>query len=259
MNQIDPELAGAVEPRAAPAAARRIVALEPVDRRGRRVRLVLDEGDPVELALEVVERAGIGAGDPLDEALAAELVDRDLRWRARDAALAYLAHRPRSREETRRRLRAKAFPGEVIDACLDQLVLDGLLDDAAFADALVRDRIRLNPRGPARLRDELGRRGVSREAAAAAVERGFVHAEVSDRALAVECALEWLARRSRERSALTESEPRGGAFGGARRMGGSSPRVAAIRRLTNFLRGRGFGGEAVRAAVAAAEAEARRA
>ena len=236
-----------------PAAACRVVAVEPVDRGRRRVRLILDQGELLELAREVVARAGVGAGDPLDDALRARLRDDDQRWRAREAALAYLAHRPRSRDETRRRLRAKGFPPSLIEACLDQLVSDGLLDDAAFADALVRDRLARNPRGPARLRDELSRRGLSRDAAAAAVERGMDTAETSDEALAVETALAWLSRRARERSALAEPNAPGGAFGGARRMGGGSPRMMAIRRLSNFLRGRGFGSDAVRAGVAAAE------
>jgi regulatory protein len=253
----DRSAAPSADPAPPPTASCRVVAVEPVDRGRRRVRLILDQGEPLELALEVVARAGVGAGDPLDDALRARLGDADLRWRARDAALAYLAHRPRSRDETRRRLRAKGFPSGVIEESLDQLMADGLLDDAAFADALVRDRLARNPRGPARLRDELARRGLSRNAAAAAVERGMDTAETSDEALAVETALAWLSRRARERAALAESSAPGGAFGGARRMGGGSPRVMAIRRLSNFLRGRGFGSEAVRAAVAAAERAAR--
>jgi SOS response regulatory protein OraA/RecX len=242
------------------APAPRVEALEPLDRRGTRVRVAFDvptEGEPLELALEVLERAGVGPGDPIDDALRARLGDADLRWRAREAALAFLAHRPRSRDETRRRLRAKAFPHAVVEDCLDELVGEGLIDDAAFADALVRERLRRNPRGPARLRDELRRRGLAPDAAAAAVARGLDDAGATDTALATETALAWLARRTRERSALAETDAGGGAFGGARRMGGGSPRIAAIRRLTTFLRGRGFGAEAVRAAVAAAEAAAR--
>ena len=240
------------DPALAPTPAPRVRALEPLDRRGRRVRVLLDargeddgENDVLELALEVVERVGLGAGDPVDEAL-----------RARDAALAYLAHRPRSRAEMRRRLRARSFPAAVVEGCLDELTAKGLLDDAAFAEVLVRERLRRNPRGAARLRDELCRRGLDPAAATAAVERGLGAAGTADEALAVAAALRWLKRSGEDvRRALAGEAPEGSRY--ARRFGAPSPRAAAIRRLTVFLRGRGFGGEAVRAAVAAAEHAAR--
>jgi len=81
-------------PTLARAPAPRVRALEPLDRRGRRERVLLDargENDVLEHTLKVVRRVGLGAGDPVDEALRTRLADADLRWRACDAALAYLA------------------------------------------------------------------------------------------------------------------------------------------------------------------------
>jgi len=229
-----------------PPSAPCVAAIAPVDRRGRRVGVELADGTGLELALEVVERAGLGPGDPVDAELRARLLDADLRWRARAPALGFLAHRPRSRGETQRRLHAAAFPPAVIRTCLDQLAADGLLDDGAFADAFVRDRLHLRPRGPARLREELRGRGVEREVADAAVQRGLAEAGVSDESLAVAVALRWLAGRgARERDALASAR-----FG--------DPRDAALRRLIGFLQRRGFGGEAVRRAVAAVDDAVRR-
>ncbi len=241
-----------------PSPAARVTALDPLDRKGRRVRVILDQGDPLELALEVVERAGLGASDPVDEALRARLCDDDLRWRTREVALAHLARRPRSREETRRRLRAKNFPAPVIEACLDELVAEALLDDDAFADALIRERLRRTPRGPALIRNELCRRGLTPSAAAAAVTRGLQGTGTSDEALAVEVALRWLkGRGERNRGALAGGDRPARARGSVRRLGHASPRAAAVHRLSTFLRTRGFGAEAVRAGVSAAEAAAR--
>jgi regulatory protein len=224
-----------------PAPARRVAKIAPLDRRGRRVRVELDDGSALELALEVVERAGVGPGDPVDDEFAARLVDDDLRWRARDTALAFLAHRPRSRGETQRRLHSAGFPGAVIRACLDQLAAERLLDDDALADAFVRGRLHARPRGAARLRDELRGRGVDREVADAAVARGFADVGTSDEAIAVEVALDWLAGRgARNRDALASAR-----FG--------DERDAALRRLVGFLKRRGFGGDAVRGAVAAVD------
>jgi regulatory protein len=229
-----------------PSATRRVLTIAPLDRRGRRVRVELDDGAALELALEVVERTGLGPGDPVDEELSARLVDDDVRWRARDTALGFLAYRPRSRGETQRRLYSAGFPAAVVRACLDQLAADGLLDDGALADAFVRDRLLLRPRGAARLRDELRGRGVEREVADAAVTRGLAQAGTSDEALAVEVALAWVARRAaRDRDALASAR-----FG--------DERDAALRRLVGFLKRRGFGGDAVRRAVAAVDEAVRR-
>jgi regulatory protein len=230
----------------APFPAPRVVSLAPLDRRGLRVRVELDDGGGLELALEIVERAGLGPGDPIDGELAARLLDDDVHWRARETALAFLAHRPRSQGETRRRLSAAGFGPAVVRACLGTLAADGLLDDRAFAEAFVRDRLHLRPRGPARLRHELRGRGVEREVADAAVARGLADAGSSDESLAVEAALEWLGGRGpRERDALASAR-----FG--------RERDGALRRLVGFLERRGFGGDAVRRAVAAVDEAVRR-
>lgn len=229
---------------APPPAAPHITAIERADRRGRRIRLILEDGDVFELALEVAERLGLGVGDPVDAALRAHLTDDDLRWRIRDAALGFLSYRPRSRLETQRRLRERGFPSAAVERCLDTLVEQGLLDDKAFAQAFVRDRLRLRPRGPARLRNELRGKGVAPETAADAIMQGFAEEGTTEAALAVEAALKWLrGRGSREREALISPS-----F--------SAEREGALRRLLGFLKRRGFGGEAVRKAVEAVDADA---
>ncbi|MSR35210.1 MAG: regulatory protein RecX [Gemmatimonadetes bacterium] len=218
-----------------------VASLEPLDRRARRVRVELDDGTALELALEVIERVGLGPGDAVDAALSKRLLDDDLRWRARETALGFLAYRPRSRGETQRRLLAAAFPAAVVQACLNRLAADGLPDDNRFADAFVRDRLHLKPRGPARLRHELRGKGIDQEVADAAIGRGLANAGVSAESLAVDVALRWLAGRgAREREALASER-----FG--------EQRDAALRRLVGFLQRRGFRGEAVRRAIAAVD------
>lgn len=229
-----------VEPSAAP----HVVALKSLDTRGRRVRIALDDGTQFELALEAVERAGIGTGDPIDREVHAYLIEQDLRWRARDVALAFLAYRARSRDETRRRLLEDSFPAAVVESCLDELTAERLLDDDAFADMFVRDRIHLRPRGPARLRDDLRKKGIAQDAAAAAVDRGLESAGVTDESLAIGAAIRWLQGKGpRDRAALAAP-----AF--------SAERQGALRRLS-FLQRRGFGSGAVRDAVAAVDASLR--
>jgi regulatory protein len=202
----------------------------------------LDDDSTLEVPTETLLQEGLGVGDPLDAALQARLSDADLRWRARQAALTLLAFRARSRKELGQRLHRKDFPGRVVEACLDDLDEHGLLDDAAFARAVVRDRVRLSPRGPVRLLQELRQRGVDDEVADTALQRVLAEEEVSEQTLANAAALGWLKRQSADVArALVEED-----F--------SDERERARRRLHSYLARRGFrGGTAMDAMEAAAE------
>lgn len=79
-----------------------------------------------------------------------------------EAAAAFLAARPRSVEETRRRLRHHGYPQPLIDSVLHRLVEMGYLDDEAFARSWVESRDRARPRGESALRRELAVKGVGR-------------------------------------------------------------------------------------------------
>ena len=89
-------------------------------------------------------------------------------------ALRQLAMAPRSRAQLAEKMAAKDVPGPVADTVLDRLEEVGLVDDAAFAGALVRTRQR--SRGLARraLAQELRTKGVDDDTAAEAL------AEVTD-------------------------------------------------------------------------------
>lgn len=79
-----------------------------------------------------------------------------------DAAAGFLAARPRSVAETRRRLRYLGYPHALVDNVVERLVEMRYLDDAAFARAWVESRDRARPRGESALRRELALRGVPR-------------------------------------------------------------------------------------------------
>ena len=79
-----------------------------------------------------------------------------------DAAAAFLAVRPRSVAETRRRLRHLGYPHALVDSVVDRLIEMHYLDDAAFARAWIESRDRARPRGEIALRRELALKGVAR-------------------------------------------------------------------------------------------------
>jgi len=83
---------------------------------------------------------------------------------AREAALRFLDHAPRTAAEVRRRLARGGWPAEVVQAVLEGLEEAGLVDDRAFSRQWVESRARRKGLGPARLEAELRQRGVDREA-----------------------------------------------------------------------------------------------
>jgi regulatory protein len=216
-----------------------------VGRRRRRIRLTLDDGTTLEVSPVVLRQHPVTEGEPLGEALRTTLLDADLHGRCREAGLRLLGVRARSRRELHTRLTDKGFPPRVVDRVLDDLEGDGWLDDDAFARALVRDRVRLKPRAPARLREELRRKGVARGVADAAIEAVFAEEEIAPLELAVRAARGWLRRQGPATVA---------ALGAAE---WSQAREKAKRRLANYLGRRGFRGSVAVTALEAIRETAR--
>jgi regulatory protein len=96
------------------------------------------------------------------------------------AAARFLEARPRSMDETRRRLRDAGYRVDLVDAALDRLTELGYLDDAAFARAWVESRDRARPRSARALRDELRRKGVGTVDAEAALAAREARASGAD-------------------------------------------------------------------------------
>src|SRR5688500_8940674 len=199
----------------------RISAIEPQKHHLERVNVYVDGEFRLALAHEVVLRAGLRTGDDVSEARLDELAAEDQLWKARDSALNLLSFRARTATELRRRLREKAFPEEVVERCVAELVERGLVDDSAFAETFVRDRVRLRPSGARRLVQELRVKGVDADMAEEAIEEVLRSEDVSELELARVAVSKW-ARRSGE------------------------DRARARRRLYGFLARRGFGGDTVR-------------
>jgi regulatory protein len=206
--------------------------------RRERVRIHVDghEQPRLELAVDLLLRAGLAVGDLLSAERVAELERADELVRAREAALSLLAHRARSAVELGRRLERKDVRPAVLEATMGWLEDRGYLDDGAFAEAFVRDRLRLRPRGRAGLIRELRLKGVPDDVAAAATDRVLAAESVDEVELAREAASAWARRNaSVVRSAQRPHE-----------------RTSARRRLYGHLARRGFGPDAIRAAIAAA-------
>jgi len=90
---------------------------------------------------------------------------------AREAVLRTLTATPKSRGELEKSLARKGYPDTVVAPLLDRFEEVGLVDDAAYADMVVRTRHA--ERGLARraIAVELRRRGIDEETAADALEQ----------------------------------------------------------------------------------------
>lgn len=116
---------------------------------------------------------------PEPEPTAAPGWDADFR-RALDSALRFLAYRPRSEAEVRRRM-LRRYPLPLTELVMTTLRETHYLDDADFARHWRANRERHRPRSPEMIRQELGRFQVPREVIDEALE-GFDAADNAYRA-----------------------------------------------------------------------------
>ncbi|MCY3719960.1 MAG: RecX family transcriptional regulator [Anaerolineaceae bacterium] len=202
-----------------------ITALQADKRKRDRVDVILDGDRAFSLALTLA--AGLGVGQPLDEAAIARLQQEDEVLRAIDKAARFLGYRPRSVAEVRRNLGRKGFTDAAIAAALERMTQQGWLDDFAFARFWVEDRLRFRPMGRRALSYELRQKGVATEI----IERALVDVDSLD-----------AARRAARRS--------------LRRRRGESPEKLR-RKLWDSLQRRGFEADLCREVVEELVTEAR--
>ena len=100
---------------------------------------------------------------------------------ARQIVLRQLTAAPRSRAQLEQALRRRNCPDDVAGSVLDRMEEVGLVDDEAYAGMLVRSRQAGRGLSTRALRQELRRKGVDDETAAAVLDEVDPHAE-EDRA-----------------------------------------------------------------------------
>lgn len=111
-------------------------------------------------------------GPPIDEISQkkhfAEAVER-----AKGAALRLLSQRSHSRKELITKLEEREHPHDAISSALDRLSEVGLQSDAEFADVFARSKWRQVKWAPAKIKQELTRRGIAPELVREAIESVF--------------------------------------------------------------------------------------
>lgn len=136
-----------------------VTAVEVQKRSKERVNIYLDGS--YAFSLNIVDAASLRTGQSLSDSEIAAMRGEDAVVRAVDSAARFLGHRPRSVSEVRRNLKDKEFDAGIIDAAIERLERMGYLDDTAFAQYWVENRIQFKPLGSSALRFELRQKGVS--------------------------------------------------------------------------------------------------
>jgi len=184
----------------------------------------VDRGRFASLPASALASLGIVRGTAIDAPtfdILQQLADIEAAYRA---ALRAQTRRPHARADLRRRLVKKQHPGSAVDAALERLAAQDLLDDRRYAEHFVATRA-AQGRGPIRLLQDLRRQGVDHRVAQDAVTTALAAEGIEERT-----ALRRVAeRRSRQL--------------------GDLPQTAKRRRLLVYLARRGYRGAEVREVV----------
>lgn len=157
----------------------RIEEIKRSERKKGRILVKLDSGDLLRVTEEELLRFGLRPGMALEEGVLEELKASAKASSAKAAAADMIGSRALSKSELQKRLVKKGTDETEARAAADWLVDIGAVDDAAYAAAVVRDYGRRGY-GPARVKEELRRRGVPRELWEEAMEELPDSAEILD-------------------------------------------------------------------------------
>jgi regulatory protein len=148
---------------------REITAIKAQKRNRQRVSIYLDGEFAFGLSRFVA--GWLEPGRKLTQAEIEKLLEEDTYEVAFQKALQFIQYRPRSVEETRRRLSEKGFSTEVVEKTIDKLLEKNWLDDLDFARQWIENRNAFRPRSDRLLAYELRLKGVAEDKINQALEK----------------------------------------------------------------------------------------
>ena len=148
---------------------REITAIKAQKRNHQRVSIYLDGEFAFGLSRFVA--GWLEPGRKLSQAEIETLLIKDTYEVAFQKALQFIQYRPRSVEETRRRLNEKGFSSDVIESTIDKLLEKKWLDDLDFAKQWIENRNTFRPRSERLLAYELRLKGLADDKIKQALEK----------------------------------------------------------------------------------------
>jgi len=140
----------------------KVTALKLAPKKAGQVNVYLDGDYAFTVETVVVNKLGLRVGQELSERQIEEVKEINLVEKGVKAAFQYLNYRPRSEKEVRQRLSKRGF-SDVIEKVIERLKEQGLVDDVAFAQFWRDNRMSFRPRSKRLLRQELIQKGVAEE------------------------------------------------------------------------------------------------
>ncbi|KPL85203.1 RecX family transcriptional regulator [Herpetosiphon geysericola] len=186
-----------------------------------RINLYIDSVFALGISLRTLEQQGLYKGKVLSESDWQAIAQAEEVDKAYNAALVFLAARPRSSQEIRTRLRKREFPDEHIELAIEKLAQIGLVNDEAFARFWVENRQQHRPRGARAIQAELSQKGVKRDLISEVLNELTDQDEEQERAFSV------------ARAAL-------------RRYANEPSKMAFSRKMAGMLQRRGFGFDTIK-------------
>jgi regulatory protein len=140
-----------------------ITKIERQKRARHRVSVFVDDEFAFGISEETALKFGLARGRELTPVLRADIDRADVSRQAKSAAERFVARRMHSEKELRSKLTLKGFSENVIDETITVFRNLRLIDDRAFAEMFIRDRMRLRPKGRPILRRELLQKGIAED------------------------------------------------------------------------------------------------
>lgn len=141
----------------------KITKIEPQKRNRKRMSVYIDGAFAFGVDMEVAYVCGLKEGLEVDKEWIDAVVQKEELLRAQNYALNLLSFRARSEKEIAERMAQKGYEPFIIDKTIAYLKEQGYINDKAFAEAFIKDKLELNGHGRNRIRWELYKKGVSRE------------------------------------------------------------------------------------------------
>jgi regulatory protein len=140
-----------------------ITRIESQKRHPERKNIFADGRFVLGISKETLLKAGLRVGDEITQAVIQRLQETEGLSAAKNAALRFIAYRPRTVREVRDKLREKEFSDEEISRVIEDLTRAKLLNDREFARMFVRDAVSSRPVGKLLLRRKMLLLGLERQ------------------------------------------------------------------------------------------------
>lgn len=126
-----------------------------------RVNIYLDNEYAFSISAELVYKENLKVKDIVDTEKLKHVADKEAYIRCKNSALKIVERSYKTEKEVREKLQSKGYEEKYVESAIEFLKEYKFLNDDYYAEAFIRDK--LNSKGSQRIKQELIRKGISRE------------------------------------------------------------------------------------------------